>query len=720
MNMAKIFFYTSLMLLSFVFLGLEKINAQACDCTEYIYLNEPNADATLKFIVNADGSLTEIINPATPNGHWAEGTTTSPHGIGTDLNGFIYIGNITTNPATGGVDKYDCAGTLVEEDAIPPGAGDAAGGLSGYSTNMYTVGNTLYMNSWPTNPNIFREIWAYDLCTGDAIGNYRWCNGGNAWDFHIDPDNNLLYINNNAGVLIGDLDTYLDGECVPLAFSDNLDRGIVVDENGFIYVRSQGSSLLRKYDPSGTLLWETDLTIDGGANGWGLTYSETLGYLYLGANDADCISVYDTDGNYVIQGAANNGGAGTKAINIVTECCPVPPTFTIDTFFCSLPPTTDIFLQDLINCNGNICEGLWTPDPANTGITFNDCNNSINFTSNQSCGTFTLYSDGSNPMSQCGEFSVTINIEATIPVNLTTTGNQTFCPGDVLSSLEVSSDGSSTSYQWQMSTTSCTGPWTDIAGATISTYTPTDLTATTYYQVIVVELGGCGTLACETISDCITVELDPNCPEPSFDVALTKSVDLANASLGSPVVFTILVENLGDAVTGATVNDVLPAGLTYVSDNPSTGTYDGTNWTIGNMAVGATETITITATADAEGVMNNEAIVTINEPESNLTNNEDYACVSVPVQVCDNEAIDVDLVAEAGLTTYQWYRDGVAIAGATNQIYTATEVGTYTYTVDGAGPTGDCEAELCCPIIIEHVSCCAPINCLPVTVTKLN
>lgn len=256
------------------------LNAQSCDCTEYIYLNEPGADATLKFRVNADGSLTEIINPSTPNGHWAEGTTIQPHGLGTDLNGFIYIGNITTNPATDGVDKYDCSGTMVQADAIPPGAGDAAGGVSGYATNIYSLGNTLYMNSWPTNSNIFREIWAYDLCTGDAIGKYRWCTGGNAWDFHIDPDNNLLYINNNAGVLIGDLDTYLDGDCVPLAFSDDLDRGIVVDESGFIYVRNQGSDLLRKYDPSGTLIWETDLTLAG---------AQTAGDWFIVKKLATCI-----------------------------------------------------------------------------------------------------------------------------------------------------------------------------------------------------------------------------------------------------------------------------------------------------------------------------------------------------------------------------------------------------------------------------------------------
>lgn len=256
--------------------------------------------------------------------------------------------------------------------------------------------------------------------------------------------------------------------------------------------------------------------------------------------------------------------------------------------------------------------------------------------------------------------------------------------------------------------------WSTDSGTTWSTTAPTYGTAPMTVMTRCVDDADPTCLAESTAVTSAPVDC------PVYDVALTKTVDLAAASLGSPVVFTITVENLGDAVTGATVNDVLPTGLTYVSDSPSVGTYDGANWIIGNMAVGATETITITATADAEGVMTNTATASTNETETSLINNEDYACVSVPVQVCDNETINVDLVAEAGLSTYQWYKDGVAIAGATNQTYTATETGTYVYTVDGAGPTGDCEAELCCPIVIEQISCCAPINCLPVTITKLN
>jgi len=67
--------------------------------------------------------------------------------------------------------------------------------------------------------------------------------------------------------------------------------------------------------------------------------------------------------------------------------------------------------------------------------------------------------------------------------------------------------------------------------------------------------------------------------------------------------------------------------------------------------------------------------------------------------------------------SYQWYKDGIAITGATMQSYLVTEPGSYTYTADGLPPIGDCAGELCCPVIIEEVSCCMPIKCVPIDLT---
>ena len=711
----------TVIVLLFITMSIET-NAQSCDCTEYIYLNEPGADATLKFRVNADGTLTEVINPATPNGHWQEGTTIFPHGLGSDLNGFLYVGNIDGNPANGGVDKYDCAGTLIQEDAIPPATGDGTTGVSGYATNIYSIGNTLYMNSWPGS-GYFREIFAYDICTGDILGSYKWCEGSNAWDFHINEEDNTIYINTNTGVHIADLDAYLNGDCIPLTFTDNTNRGIVVDENGFIYVRDQSANILRKYDPNGNLLWEIDVTINGGGAGWGLVYSEETGYLYLAGNDADCIAVYDSaDGSYVVQGAANNGGAATKAIGITKECCPSPTNLVIDTFLCLSSTDNDIFLQELLNCDGVICEGGWTADPANTGLTFNDCNNSVRLSGNQACGSFDLFSDGSGALSQCGQFSITVNIEAANIVPATVSGDQTICATSTGSPLTATSSTTGVTYQWQMSTTDCTTGFTDIAGATAATYTPTGLATTTYYRVVTSISGGCSTGTCQETSNCVTVTT-----EPCYDLRLGKTADATTANIGDPVTYTLTVynEGIGD-MTGVEVTDILPSNLTYTGDS-SGGSYDPATgiWMVGTVAEGDSAVIEIYTTISAAGVISNSAEITAaNEidldsaPGDGITAQDDLGevCLSVPVQICETETINIELIAPTGYTNYQWYKDGALISGETANIYVATDVGSYVYTLDGVGP-GDCMGELCCPVVIERIDCCPPVQCAPISIT---
>ena len=70
-------------------------------------------------------------------------------------------------------------------------------------------------------------------------------------------------------------------------------------------------------------------------------------------------------------------------------------------------------------------------------------------------------------------------------------------------------------------------------------------------------------------------------------------------NLGSNVVFTVTVTNNNAApgvstATNVTVKDVLPAGLSYVSDD-SGGAYVGNIWSVGTLAPGASATINITA-----------------------------------------------------------------------------------------------------------------------------
>ena len=83
------------------------------------------------------------------------------------------------------------------------------------------------------------------------------------------------------------------------------------------------------------------------------------------------------------------------------------------------------------------------------------------------------------------------------------------------------------------------------------------------------------------------------------DVAIGKTVNNASPTVGNNVIFTITASNNGPSdASGLSVNDLLPAGLTFVSAVASTGSYNNVSgvWTIGNLANGASATLTLTAT----------------------------------------------------------------------------------------------------------------------------
>jgi uncharacterized repeat protein (TIGR01451 family) len=87
----------------------------------------------------------------------------------------------------------------------------------------------------------------------------------------------------------------------------------------------------------------------------------------------------------------------------------------------------------------------------------------------------------------------------------------------------------------------------------------------------------------------------------SSDIAITKSVNNSSPGISTNVIFTISATNNGPSnATGVKVNDLLPAGLAYVSDVPSVGSYASATgiWTIGSLANGATATLQLTATVN--------------------------------------------------------------------------------------------------------------------------
>lgn len=459
--------------LSFIFLLQPNLGiSQDCTCTEYIYLNETsNGGVVHKYSVAADGTLTQIFNSG--NAWYPGGGTSelpSPHGLGSDLNGNLYIGETEA----GDIRKLTCEGEIVPESEY------VISGDGGY--NIGSIGNFLY-----TNTSSAKEIRKYDLCTGQLVVaqcfEFATNSGQHDWGFFIDPVTGDMYTTyaqvggaaETNGVIYKYTDADLTGSATcfstPFIASDddivNLGdnelpigqlRGITTDSAGNIYIVMQNrngsivptlrAGRLLKYDANGNFIsataWdETDSTtdVDGLYFALGIVYSETSNTLFVSRGDplSNCIQEFDTNLNDL--GAAvppAPTGDISKGIAKNIECCPTDALTTIDTVLCDPNIGDQLFLQDFINCVGSICEGgSFFADPANAGTILNTCNNSIEITG-PGCSTFTKGSDGLGAASQCAAFMLTLNVCIdTTPAAPVISITDNTCNPDVAGSINV-------------------------------------------------------------------------------------------------------------------------------------------------------------------------------------------------------------------------------------------------------------------------------------------
>ncbi len=141
------------------------------------------------------------------------------------------------------------------------------------------------------------------------------------------------------------------------------------------------------------------------------------------------------------------------------------------------------------------------------------------------------------------------------------------------------------------------------------------------------------------------------------DLSLVKSVDNANPQWGDQVTFTLTVTNSGpDAAENVEVTDQLPAGLEFVSANASQGSYSSQTgiWTVGNLAVDASATLTLSATVTGVDEVTNSAQVTASDqldPDSDPGNDDDTED-DQDDETVDPVSIDLELSKKADKSSY--------------------------------------------------------------------
>ena len=165
------------------------------------------------------------------------------------------------------------------------------------------------------------------------------------------------------------------------------------------------------------------------------------------------------------------------------------------------------------------------------------------------------------------------------------------------------------------------------------------------------------------------------------DLSIVKTALLANPAAGEQFAFQIAVTNNGPRpATNATVVDVLPAGLTFVSSTGGciqapVGTL---TCNVGTISVGATAIFTITVQAApflSEGaVVTNGATVDSDLPDPDLSDNADDASVTITrradLAVSKDDAVDP--IRAGSLLTYTVHVTNTGPSSASNVIVTDT------------------------------------------------
>jgi uncharacterized repeat protein (TIGR01451 family) len=120
------------------------------------------------------------------------------------------------------------------------------------------------------------------------------------------------------------------------------------------------------------------------------------------------------------------------------------------------------------------------------------------------------------------------------------------------------------------------------------------------------------------------------------DLAIGMGVNNGSPAEGDTVVYTLSLGNNGpEDATGVEVADLLPSGLTYVSDQPSQGTYAAGSgvWYVGDLTSGSNATLGINASVDAgtdgQTIVNTATVAALDQDDPNPANN----AVSVNISV---------------------------------------------------------------------------------------
>jgi gliding motility-associated-like protein len=266
----------------------------------------------------------------------------------------------------------------------------------------------------------------------------------------------------------------------------------------------------------------------------------------------------------------------------------------------------------------------WSPS---TGLSSSTVANPTAVVSSTTTYTVTYQDLCSN---QSATASVTITVAPPPVAGTASAAPNPICAGQTTT---LTLSGSTGNVQWQSSGSSL-GPWTNIAGATSTTYTTPALSATTYYQAVV--SNACGSVT----SNVVTVTVNP-----------------------SPNV----------TLTAAPTSICVGQSSTLTASGASSYTWGHTSSTSATQTVSPTTTTVYTVTGTTSNCSTTVSVTVTVNSTPNVT------ATASPSSICVGSS---STLTATGASTYVWS------TGANTASTTVTPPATTTYTVTGTSASG--------------------------------
>jgi len=204
-------------------------------------------------------------------------------------------------------------------------------------------------------------------------------------------------------------------------------------------------------------------------------------------------------------------------------------------------PTFTISLPDTVICDANTSSLVFDASVSTAGNYAYQWTSTANLNNpNILTPTFFIPTEGMyeyileviDQATGCSLFdTLTVDVSPFSPGTIASTSTPFICRGEA-ANLSSTATGTDLSYQWQESTSNCTTNFTDIAGATASTYTITSLIQETYFRILTYDSDG----ACVDTSNCVTITLlsTPQISARDTISCVNEPIDLSVLVEGTP------------------------------------------------------------------------------------------------------------------------------------------------------------------------------------------